>query len=180
MRWILVIAVIVLFGYSVTLKYQPTRCYYASYDRYNHVLHERPAYPLVVYCNTRLPRDAVIYQSWFDEYRAWFNKPVIGRRVWKTSWEEYRANYPENKAKYLYYWLKDMGVTHMMMHPHGPFELPLQDGEFYDYFRIQTKYGPYTLYRLDKDTEEDDSPEILDYPADIGTSPYIHDSWLQE
>jgi len=180
MRWIILSAVIVLFAMSVTIKYQPVRAYYTSYDRYNHVLHERPAYPLVVYCNTRLPADAVIYQSWYDEYRSWFMRPVIGRREWRTSWEDYRATYPENKAKYLYEWLDGMGVTHLMVHPYGPFELPLWDEEFNDYFKKQTEYGPHTLYRLDTSDVGMVGQTDLGFPSRPDTPVSLPNSWLQE
>ena len=181
MRWIVLVFVLCIFGNSVPVKYAYSKPCYLEMSRWTDVVEMRPALPLVVYVNKRHP-DGVLYQHWFDEYRAWFDCKVIGRRVWRGSWEDFHAQYPDSTARELFDWMAKQGVTHMMLNPHGRWVLPKDDPEFAELFRVEASYHEYELYAL-LYTDEDRRAifnTVLDNITPTGLRKIRPDSILQE
>ena len=147
MRWIILAFVIFLFAYSVTLKYFERHAAFTPEARYGYVLVQRTALPLVMYMNAMHP-DGVLFQNWYDEYRAWMNYKNVGRRQWEGSFREYKEQYPENTALDLWQWLRAYGVTHAMFNPTCEFELPTDDPLWPVLFKLEAYYREHSLYRV--------------------------------
>jgi len=176
MRWVTLLLLIIIFAYSVTLKYMPVNPAFTEQSRFYHVLVRRPAILLVVYMNEKHP-DGVLYQNYYDEYRVWMNTRNVGRREWEGSWNDYHEQYPENTALNLYEWLQEMGVTHMMVNPHGEFELPTDDHMFEVLFGKEAYFQSHELYMLMDGTQTVFNTNLAD---GLGFARPLGDTFIQE
>lgn len=134
------------FGNSVTTNYAPDNVAWVTSERIRQVAEERPAYPFFCDLNTKLKPETRVFQSGFDEYRAWCTFDLRGRHNWEESWLGYTDKFERNTAWNLCQWLNWLEMDFIIVKPGDEFELPLWDRDF-DAFFMEVGYIDMPLER---------------------------------
>ena len=115
---------------TVTLKHAPESIAWETQGRINQVNSVRPWYKMFSALNGHLFDDAVVFQSGFDNYRAYCEFSLTGRPSTNCSWRGYQREYPENTAINLHKWLTSQGAGFIMVMSGNEFILPIDDPMF--------------------------------------------------